>query len=84
MPGHRGGGGGRVAAWRDRFWQRMKATTSDLDRVGVAADHLRLVLAKCATPAQREAIATAAIADLVGPAEELLAHFETHGRKKAS
>lgn len=81
MPGHKAGRAGRVAAWRDRFWQRMTATNSDLDRVAVAADHLRLVLAKCATPQQREAIATAAVADLVGPAEELLAHYETRGRK---
>jgi hypothetical protein len=81
MAGHQGGRAGRVAAWRDRFWLRMKSTTSDLDRISVAADHLRLVLTKCANTAQREAIATAAVADLVGPAEELLSHFETRGRK---
>jgi hypothetical protein len=80
MTGHKGGRAGRVARWRARYWQRLEQVTSDLDRIGVAADHLRLVLAKCTTPEQRKDIVATAIADLAGPAEELLTRFEKRGK----
>lgn len=80
MAGHRNGRSGRVALWRDRYWQGVKKSSSDLERLGVAADHLRLVLSKCAEPDQRRAIVSAAVADLVGPAEELLSNYERRTR----
>lgn len=82
MPGHRDGRAGRVARIRTRYWTRLKATSSDIDRLGVAVDHLRVAVAKCAGPEQRKAVIDAAVADLVGPAEELLTHYETRGRKR--
>lgn len=81
MSGHQNGRAGRVATWRKRYWDRVKAAKTDLDRVAAACDHFRIAVQKCAGPAERRAIVDAAIADLAGPAEELLSHFEAHGRK---
>ena len=83
MAGHQGGRPGRVETWRKRYWTRLKQASTGIDRVGAAADHLRLVLAKCATPEQQEAIAKQAVADLAGPAEELLSAFEAKGKKRS-
>jgi hypothetical protein len=81
MPGHDGGRAGRVAAWRSRYWQRLRDAKTDLDRLGAALDHFRVAVTKCAGPEQRKEIVTEAVADLAGQAEELLTHFETRGRK---
>lgn len=81
MPGHSGSRAERVALWRDRYWRRVKQVKTDVDQLSVAVDHLRLALLKCASPEQRKAILATAVADLVGPAEELLTHYETRGRK---
>lgn len=81
MSGHEGGRAGLVARWRKRYWDRVQNAKTDLDRVGAAFDHLRIAVQKCAGPKERKAIVEAVIADLVGPAEELLTHFEAHGRK---
>ncbi|KAA2248683.1 hypothetical protein F0L68_39735 [Solihabitans fulvus] len=80
MPGHRATRPERVAAWRDRYWQRLRRVKTDVEQLSVALDHLRLALTKCATPEQRQAIVATAVADLVAPAEELLARYESRGR----
>jgi len=81
MAGRGGSRAERVAAWRNRYWQRVKQIKTDVDQLGPAVDLLRLALTKCTTPEQRKAIVATAVADLVAPAEELLTHYETRGRK---
>ncbi|MPY81398.1 MAG: hypothetical protein GEV04_24015, partial [Actinophytocola sp.] len=76
MSGHRDSRRARVARWRQRYWQRLEQIRTDTDQIAVAADHLRVALNKCASPAQRNDIIATAVADLVAPAEELLTRYE--------
>lgn len=79
MGGHRDSRHARVTRWRERYWQRLNQIKTDTDQIAVAADHLRVALHKCATPAQRNDIIATAVADLVAPAEELLTRYERTG-----
>jgi hypothetical protein len=79
MAGHRGGRAGRVAGWRARYWDRIEAADGPT-KVRVAADLFCLVIDKCASPEQQNHLVATAVANLAGPAEQVLNRYETRGR----
>jgi hypothetical protein len=81
MAGHSEDRATRVAKWRGWYWQALKQIKRDTDQISVAADHLRLAINRSRiTDEQRKSIIATAVADLAGPAEELLSRFERKGR----
>lgn len=72
---------GRVQQWRTRHLHRLERARTDLDRIGISADHLRLAL-KHAEPGRRRQIVKSVCAELDRTADGLLTRYEKEGDRR--
>lgn len=72
---------GRVKQWRARHFKRIEHARTDLDRVGISADHLRLAL-KHADESKRRQVINTVCAELDRAADELLTRYEKEGDRR--
>ena len=82
MPGHKVTRAARVEQWRQRHRHRLARASTNLERLAIAVDHLRLAL-KCTSPEQQKRVTDHVCAELASTADELLASYEK-GRKPRS